>query len=115
MEMKKNAGFQCQQVVEALKRALEDGSEVLMAIGVSSESLNAGIRTICVDDVNRYLPILEDRARTFLVGISGDGECLLPKSNYKHWMIHFDFVLDATRALQVQFDPYYLFTVITNN
>ena len=109
MEMKKNAGFQCQQVVEAIKRALADGSEVLMAIGVSPESLNAGIRTICVDDVNRYLPILEDRARTFLVGISGDGECLFTKSNYKYWMIHFDFVLDATRALQVQFDPYYLF------
>lgn len=109
MEMKKNAGFQCQQVVEALKRALEDGSDVLMAVDVSSDSQRAGIRTICVDDVNQYLTILEDKDRTFLVGISGDGECLFTKSNYKLWMIHFDFVLDGTCALQVQFDPYYLF------
>lgn len=90
--MKKNAGFQCQQVVEALKRALADGAEVRMAI-----------------DVKQYLPILEDKSRTFLIGLSGDGECLFTKSNYKSWMIHFDFVLDGTCVLQVQFDPYYLF------
>ena len=29
MEMKKNVGFQRQQVVEALKRALADGSNVI--------------------------------------------------------------------------------------
>ena len=108
MEMKKNAGFQCQQVVEALKRALADGSEVLMAIE-NSESQNTGIPTICGDDIKQYLSILEDKSRTFLIGISGAGESLFTRSNYKYWMIHFDFVLDATCALQVQFDPYYLF------
>lgn len=109
MEMKKNAGFQCQQVVEALKRALADGSEVLMAIDMSSGCQTGGLRNICGDDIKQYLSILEDKSRTFLIGISGDGECLFTKSNYKYWMIHFDFVFDVTCALQVQFDPYYLF------
>lgn len=106
--MKKNVGFERQQVVEAIKRALADGSNVIMATDLRSEGQMGVLRTIRGEGIQQYIPLLDD-LDTELIGISGEGECLFTESDYESWMIHFDLLVDSTWIYQVQFDPYYLF------
>lgn len=106
MEMKKNVGFERQQVVEALKRALADGSNVIMVTDLRSEGQMGGLRIISGEGIQQYIPLLDDMD-TELIGISDGGE--FTKSDYESWMIHFDLLVDSTWLFQVQFDPYYLF------
>ena len=109
MEMKKNVGFERQQVVEALKRALADGSNVIMATSLKNKCEGAGIGTFRGEDIQQCMNLLEYGPLTELIGISGEGECLFTVADYKSWMIHFDFLVASTMVCQVQFDPYYLF------
>lgn len=109
MEMKKNVGFQRQQVVEALKRALADGSNVIMATSLIIKCEGAGINTFRGEDILPYMNLLAYGDPKERIGISGEGECLFTVADYKSWMIHFDFFVASTLLCQVQFDPYYLF------
>lgn len=109
MEMKKNVGFQRQQVVEALKRALADGSNVIMATSPKIKCEGAGIVTFRGESILEYVNLLEYGDQRELIGIIGEGECLFTEADYKSWMIHFDFLVAFTLVCQVQFDPYYLF------
>lgn len=107
MEMKKNVGFKRQQVVEALKRALADGSNVIMATSLKIKCEGAGIVTFRGEDIQQWMNLLEYGLQTELIGISG--ECLFTVADYNGWMIHFDFLVASRLVCQVQFDPYYLF------
>ena len=118
--MKKNVRFERQQVVEALKRALADGSNVIMATSLIIKCEGAGIGTFRGEDILPYMNLLKYGDQKELISLSGEGEgeCLFTVADYKDWMIHFDFFVASTLLCQVQFDPYYLSkpnTVITNH
>ena len=104
--MKKNVGFERQQVVEALKRALADGSNVIMVAKIKCEG--ARIVTFRGESILGYMNFLEYGDQRELIGIIGEGECLFTEADYKSWMIHFDFLVASTLVCQVQFDPCYL-------